>query len=111
MLAPYAARNVAATLDISLGCASRLLGSLATTAARFGEAERYLDDALRVHAEWGAAPWSAHTHFAYLRLLAARGEGERATEHLHAAAAIAERLGMTTLSARLARERGLVLRS
>ena len=106
-LLPFADRNVAATVDISLGSASRLLGGLATVLGNFDDAERHFDEALRHHAAWGAEAWTAHTLYAKARMLAARGAADlpAARDLLAAADSIAQRLGMATLTGKLAAER------
>ncbi len=106
-LEPYSGRNVvvgrAATCN---GSASRLLGILAAAMGAWELAEGHFISALAMHERMGARPWCARTQTAYARMLLTRrseGDGARAAELLHEAAATAETHGMPVV-ARAARE-------
>ena len=77
LLHPYAGRNV--IVGWSSGCygaASRYLGMLATTMARWDEAEQHFQEALAMNTRTGARPWLAHTQHDYAAMLLARGQPE-----------------------------------
>jgi DNA-binding CsgD family transcriptional regulator len=86
------------------GAADRYLGMLATTLSDWEVAEGHFDSALDLNRRMGADPWLAHTAYEYGRMLLARGRAEdasRAAPLLTDAAALAERIGMPTLLARI----------
>jgi ATP/maltotriose-dependent transcriptional regulator MalT len=103
LLLPYADRAaLVGRAGISLGSASRALGMLAALIGRPGAAERHFEDALRANTRMGAAPFVAHTSYAYSRLLQARGaagDAERAAVQRDRAVTIADELGMARLAA------------
>lgn len=83
-----------------MGATARHLGLLATVLGNWPDAERHLADALAMNARMGARPWVAWTQLAWARLCLARrqpGDAARAIEHLDAALADAEELGMARL--------------
>ena len=86
------------------GAADRYLGMLATTLGEWGSAERHFEAALEMNREMGADTWLAHTAYEFGRMLLARGgrdDRALADQLLGEAAALAERIGMRTLLARL----------
>jgi predicted ATPase len=101
LLLPYAARNiVVATSAICYGPAARYLGLLATTLARWADAERHFADALTMNERMGAKPWIAHAQHDYARMLLARGQAgdhQKAKELLDHALATAQELKMKNL--------------
>jgi DNA-binding NarL/FixJ family response regulator len=105
LLHPYAGRNVIVGGSVACyGAASRYLGMLATTMARWGEAEQHFQEALAMNTRTGARPWLAHTQHDYAAMLLARGRPEDRTQAmilLEEALAAARDLGMRALEARL----------
>jgi DNA-binding CsgD family transcriptional regulator len=86
------------------GSASRNLGLLATTMARWNEAEQHFKDALAMNAKMGARPWLAHTQHDYGAMLLARGrtsDREKARALLDEALTTARELGMRALEERI----------
>jgi DNA-binding CsgD family transcriptional regulator/tetratricopeptide (TPR) repeat protein len=82
------------------GAAARYLGMLATTMARWDEAQRHFADALAMNARTGAKPWLAHTQYEYARMLLVRGhagDDETAVSLLEAALTVSRALGMRAL--------------
>jgi DNA-binding SARP family transcriptional activator len=110
-LLPYGDRVAVSYAEISTGSVSRYLGILATTAARWTDAERHFEDALEMNQQIGARPWLAHTQADYARMLSAhgeRGDGERALELARRALECYRGLGMDTFAAEAAQiERSL----
>jgi len=110
LLLPYAERNIVAGGGVAcFGSASRYLGLLATTMARWEEAQRHFDDALAMNARMAARPWHAHTQHDYAVMLLARGQAadrERAAALLDEALATARDLGMRALDDRIAARLG-----
>src|SRR4030095_4389871 len=105
LLRPYAGRNVIVGGAVACyGAASRYLGMLAATMARWDDAEQHFQEALTMHTRTGARPWLAHTQHDYATMLLARGEPEGQTQAmtlLEAALAAARELGMRALEVRL----------
>jgi tetratricopeptide (TPR) repeat protein len=106
LLRPYANRNVvvgrAATCN---GSASRLLGWLASAMGEHETAEGHFVEALAMHEQMGARPWTVRTQLAYAEMLLRRrrrGDRGRALELLAAAGATAGELGMAAVAARVA---------
>jgi class 3 adenylate cyclase/DNA-binding CsgD family transcriptional regulator len=105
LLLPYAGRNI--VIGGGVGCcgaATRYLGLLATTMARWDDAQRHFEDALAMNARMGARPWLAHTQHDYAAMLLARGQTadrERAAALLNEALAVARDLGMRALEERI----------
>lgn len=85
------------------GAADRYLGMLAATLGEADRAEEHFERALAQNREMGAWTWVAHTAYEYGRLLRARGGDarERADALLNEAAALAERIGMAGLLAKI----------
>lgn len=109
MLLPYNDRAVVVGLaTVCYGAAARYLGLLATTLARWDEAERHFEDALALNARMGARPWLAHTQHDYAAMLLARGyptDQDRSRALLDAAALAAAELGMQALADKCAMKR------
>jgi DNA-binding CsgD family transcriptional regulator len=105
LLLPYAGRTVVmGGAVVCYGAASRYLGLLATTMARWREAVQHFEDALAMNACMGARPWLAHTQHEYAKMLLARnqpGDPEQAEGLLNQALMTARELGMRTLEERL----------
>jgi hypothetical protein len=105
LLRPYAHQTVVAGLVDCYGSASRYLGLLATTLARWDDAVQHFTDALAMNARLGARPYVALTQQAYAAMLLARdrpGDRAQATSLLAEAAETARELGMTVLAEKLA---------
>ena len=101
-LLPYADHTVYSHIESARGSASRCLGLLAATMARWAEAGRHFERALEANARMGARPWVAHTQHDYARMRIRRGapaDERRAFDLLQAARAGYEELGMTTWQA------------
>jgi DNA-binding SARP family transcriptional activator/class 3 adenylate cyclase len=101
LLLPYADRCVVSTVLLCQGSASRALGQLATTLARYEDAARHFERALEVNARIRSPLWIAHTRHGYARMLLARGrpgDGEQALRLLDEALAAAEELGLKALA-------------
>ncbi len=109
MLLPYDGRTVVVGLaTVCYGAAARYLGLLATTLARWDEAERHFEDALTLNARIGAQPWLAHTQHDYAAMLLARGcpaDRPRSRALLAAASMTAAELGMRALADKCAASR------
>lgn len=105
LLRPYARRNAVLPPELSSGAVSRPLGVLAATASSWDSAAAHFQDALELNARMGARPWLARTRCDYALMLVARdtpGDRERADELVTSGAQLAEELGMTALTERLA---------
>jgi DNA-binding CsgD family transcriptional regulator/tetratricopeptide (TPR) repeat protein len=103
-LEPLAGENVMIGHLVSCyGAADRYLGMLATTLGEWDRAERHFDAAMELNRRMGAATWLAHTGYEYGRFLLARPRGDRgrAGALLGEAAALAERIGMPSLLAKV----------
>ncbi|MBL8925164.1 MAG: AAA family ATPase, partial [Pseudonocardia sp.] len=102
---PHAGHNVLlAGLVACYGPVDRYLGMLCATCGRWDEAERHFTEALRRNSAMGSPTWSAHTRYAHARMLLtrrSRGDAERATTLLAAAARIAHNHALTALLARI----------
>jgi hypothetical protein len=82
----------------------RYLGLLASTLGRSDDAERHLDEGIRLNEQMGARPWAAHARHDLAKVLRERdrgGDRERADELDRDALATARPLGMTALEARI----------
>jgi DNA-binding CsgD family transcriptional regulator len=93
------------------GAADRYLAMLAATLGDWEVAEARFDAALELNRRMGAPTWLAHTAYEYGRMLHARGRPEdasRAAAMLDEAAALAERIGMPALLARIDSVRSLM---
>jgi DNA-binding CsgD family transcriptional regulator len=84
------------------GAADRYLGSLTATLGEHERADRHFTAARQLERETGSLTWLAHSCHEHGRLLARR-DPEAARDLLGEAAALASRLGMPTLLARIVR--------
>src|SRR5262249_6072388 len=102
MILPYAGRNVVVGRNATNnGCASRLLGILASTQGAWDLAEGHFDEAQAMHLKMGARPWHARTEVAYAEMLLARGRPDdvsKASDMLADAILSADSLGMVVLA-------------
>ena len=99
LLLPYADRVTVIYPELGIGSVSRYLGILAATAARWDEAERHFEVALKMNERIGARPWLAHTQRDYADMLLARdgpGAADSAQTLLADAVGIYRELGMET---------------
>jgi len=101
VLLPYADHNVLLVTGTPyLGSASHYLGLLATTMARWQEAQAHFESALAFNRKLGARVLVAHTEYRYAQMLLRRGkpgERERALDLLDRTGHTAEQLGMRPL--------------
>ena len=104
-LEPYAGTIVVVGYGVACyGAADRYLAMLSATMADWDVAEARFGTALDLNRRIGASTWLAHTAYEYGRMLRARARPEdasRAAALLAEAAAIAERIGMPALLARI----------
>ncbi|HZV73309.1 MAG TPA: AAA family ATPase [Conexibacter sp.] len=103
-LEPLAGANVMiGHLVCCYGAADRYLGMLAATLGEAERAERHFERALELNGRMGMSTWVARTAYEYARFLHGRGGGGRARARALAAeaAALAERIGMRELLARI----------
>jgi DNA-binding CsgD family transcriptional regulator len=104
-LEPHAGTTVVVGHGVACyGAADRYLGMLAATLGDWDVAEMRFDAAMELNRRMGAPTWVAHTAYEHGRMLLARGRSEdasRAASLLTEAAALAERIGMPTLLARI----------
>jgi predicted ATPase/DNA-binding CsgD family transcriptional regulator len=104
-LEPYTGTVVVVGYGVACyGAADRYLAMLAATLRDWEVAEARFSAALDLNRRMGAPTWVAHTAYEYGRMLHARGrpeDADRATSMLAEAAALAERIGMATLQARI----------
>ncbi len=103
-LEPFAGTNVMiGHLVACYGNADRYLGMLAGTLGEPERAELHFERAMEENTAMGAETWVAHTAFEYGRFLRGRGgdAGERSAALLGEASALAERIGMAGLLARI----------
>ena len=104
-LEPYAGTVVVVGYGVACyGAADRYLAMLAATLGDWEVAESRFDAALELNRRMGAPTWVAHTAYEYGRMLHTRGREEdvsRAVSMLTEATALAERIGMPTLRARI----------
>ncbi len=103
LLLPYASRCVSAGAAICQGSTSRPLGGLATTLARYDEAEHHFKHALKMNAQIRSPLWIAYTQHDYARMLLLRnhaGDTDKALQLLTEALAVAKQLGLKALSDR-----------
>jgi tetratricopeptide (TPR) repeat protein len=105
LLLPYRDRCVVVGgLTASRGTVSRYLGGLATMLSRYDEAERHFEHSLEITTRMHARIWVAHTQHDYARMLVARnepGDREKAAALAEEALAIARKVGMKPLEAKL----------
>ncbi|HYI19777.1 MAG TPA: LuxR C-terminal-related transcriptional regulator, partial [Solirubrobacteraceae bacterium] len=83
------------------GAADRYLGLLAAVLGDGPRAEAHFEDALTLNRDMGAVTWEAHTAYEYGRFLLASRERERAGALLADASALAHRIRMPSLLARI----------
>jgi DNA-binding CsgD family transcriptional regulator len=103
-LKPLAGVNVMIGHLVSCyGAADRYLGMLAATLGEWDRAEEHFERGMELNRRMGADTWLAHTANEYARLLRRRpgGNQARADALLGEAAALAERIGMAGLLARI----------
>jgi tetratricopeptide (TPR) repeat protein len=103
-LLPYAELNVLVGLDFYLGASGRYLGQLASSMARWDEAEAHFEHALDLDERTGAQVWLAHSRYQYGRMLLARdrtGDREHARQLTALALATSRELGLSGLAARI----------
>jgi DNA-binding CsgD family transcriptional regulator/tetratricopeptide (TPR) repeat protein len=103
-LAPLAGANIMiGHLVACYGAADRYLGMLATALGEWDRAQEHFEGAMNLNRRNGAPTWVAHTAYEYARMLLTRGPGHRARAEalLGEAAALAERIGMPALLARI----------
>ena len=103
-LEPFAGENVMVGHLVSCyGAADRYLGMLAAVLGEFDRAEEHFERGLELNRHMGADTWVAHTAYEYGRLLLSRPgrDRSRADVLLGEAAALAERIGMPGLLARV----------
>jgi len=105
-LAPYGRSFVVdgAGAMACFGSAARQLGMLAAGLERWGEAERYLEEAVERNLRSGALPFALDAQVSLADLLARRSELGRALEMARSAARTAARLGMKPLQERALRQ-------
>lgn len=105
LLLPYGGHGIVFGAHVaSFGSADRVLGMLATTMGRHGEAATCFERAIAFDRASGARPWVAHTRFEYAALLVERkqpGDSAHAAALLDAALAEAHELGMAVLEQRI----------
>jgi DNA-binding SARP family transcriptional activator len=73
LLQPWSGLNVADVAEGIRGSVDRYLGVLATTTARWTDAERHFEDAVGMNERMGVLPWLARTQADYARMLRMRG--------------------------------------
>ena len=102
LLRPWARLNAVDQAEGIRGSVARYLGILATTRARWDEAELHFEEALAMNRRMEARPWLAHTAADYARMLRARdaiGDSERARDLLDSALSTYGELGMDSWAA------------
>ena len=108
-LRPYAEQSIvvgAGGAIVHLGATTRYLGLLASTMARWEDAERHFVDALERNTRMDALPWVAYTQYEYAQMLLARhqpGDHEKAQALLSSAFATARELEMSNLQSKVQR--------
>src|SRR4051794_3507806 len=103
-LAPLAGQTVMiGHLVAWYGAADRHLGKLAATLGERELAEEHFERAMELDRRTGGATWVAHTAYEHARLLLTQGrrERDRAERLLGEATALADRIGMPALIARI----------
>jgi DNA-binding CsgD family transcriptional regulator/tetratricopeptide (TPR) repeat protein len=103
-LLPLAGSNVMiGHLVACYGSADRYLGMLAGTLGEWERATEHFEQALELNRMMGASTWLAHTEYEYARMLERAGtDSARVSRLLGHAAELAEDVGMSALSARVA---------
>lgn len=106
LLRPHAAVNiVSGSGSLFYGNVGHFVGLLCTTLGRLDEADSRLAAAQYVHEKMGAVAWGLRTRLEQARVLALRGEPERADTAATAVETEASRLGLHALARRAARPR------
>jgi DNA-binding CsgD family transcriptional regulator len=101
-LAPLSGFNVMIGHGVACyGAADRYLGMLAAVLGQPERAIDHFDAALATNRRMGATTWLAHTAYAYGRLLLGERETERAAALMAQAGALASRVGLAGLLARI----------
>jgi tetratricopeptide (TPR) repeat protein len=103
MLLPYERLYAQAPVESVFGAVARGLGVLATALARFDDAERHFEVAIKTERAMKATPWLAHAQHDYAAMLLARGDAEdsrRAQAQLGDALKSYRELGMDTWAER-----------
>ena len=100
LLLPYAGRVAISYPEISIGPVARYLGVLASTTARWNDAERHFRDAIELSVRIGARPSLAHAQVDFARVLIERGDAGGGEEALATARAAYQELGMESYAAR-----------
>jgi DNA-binding CsgD family transcriptional regulator/tetratricopeptide (TPR) repeat protein len=105
LLRPYAGQTITVSSAVACyGAASRYLGVLAATMAKWEDAAQHFEDALEMNARMNARPWLAYTQYHYADMLVSRqqrGDRHKAASLLHDALGTACELGMRTLEAHI----------
>ena len=105
LLKPHAGYGIVFGAHVaSLGSADRVLGMLALTMERWGDAEAHFEQAIAFDQRSGGRPWLAHSQQVYAAMLLERkrsGDAQRAVTLLDAALQTARELGMATLEQRV----------
>jgi DNA-binding SARP family transcriptional activator len=94
LLLPWAGLNSVDPPEGTRGSVARYLGLLAALLGRWPDAQRHLENALKVNEAMDARPWLAHTQEDYGRLLLAHGDEVRGQELLESAITTYRELGM-----------------
>jgi DNA-binding CsgD family transcriptional regulator/tetratricopeptide (TPR) repeat protein len=104
-LLPHAGSNVmVGHLVTCYGAADRYLGSISAVLGEWEQAERHFESALELNRRLRARTWVARTAFEYARMLLtrrARDDRSRAAALLGEAAALADVVGMHSLTAQI----------
>jgi tetratricopeptide (TPR) repeat protein len=101
LLGPHARQILVVANAACWGSTSRVLGLLARTLGRTGEAARHFEDAIEQNAAIGAVAWRARTEVEYAELLLDEaGERERAKTLLEGALTTANELSLDDIGAR-----------
>ena len=105
-LRPHSGTNIAIGHGVACyGAADRYLGMLAATFGEWELAQSHFEEAMTLNRRMGARTWLAHTAYEYGRLLIRRNgvNGRaRAATLLAEAGALAEQIGLPTLTTRIA---------
>ena len=111
-LLPYRDRTITmGAAVVCCGAASRYLGLLSATMARWEDAQGHFEHALEMNSRMGAKPWLAHTQQQYAEMLLDRGQPEdraNALSLLSQSLAAATELGMGALTERILSRRKIL---
>jgi tetratricopeptide (TPR) repeat protein len=105
LLLPHATRNACTADYIAIGSVSRPLGVAAAIMARWEDAERHFEEALRSNLKMGARPWAAWSALDWAEMLLRRdrsSDRDRAADLLATAIETASQLRMAPLLERAA---------